>query len=77
VVLSRIVLVVALASGCGQSLFDARVTPTRCGDDGGTDGPVASTCPAGCIGDAAADFDGSPTGSTGRWRYLDDRRTRA
>jgi len=78
VVLSRIVLVVALASGCGQSLFDARGdTDGGAGDDGGTDGPVASTCPAGCIGDAAADFDGSPTGSTGRWRYLDDRRTRA
>jgi len=78
VVLSRIVLVLALVSGCGQSLFDARgETDGGAGGDGGTDGSVASSCPAGCIGDAAADFDGSPAGSTGRWRYLDDLRTRA
>jgi len=77
VVLSRIVLVIALASGCGQSLFDARGELDGGGDDGGTDGPVASSCPAGCIADAAADFDGSPTGSNAYWRYLEDRRTRA
>ena len=77
-VLIRIALAMLTLTGCGQSLFDSRGdTDGGAGDDGGgTDGPVASTCPAGCIGDAAADFDGTPAGSTGRWRYLDDRRTR-
>jgi hypothetical protein len=74
VVLIRTALALVTLAGCGQSLFDARGTTD--GGSGGPDGPVASTCPAGCIGDAAADFDGSPAGSTGRWRYLDDRRTR-
>jgi hypothetical protein len=83
VVLSRIGLLLIALAGCGQSLFDSRGDIDGGpgggdgGDGGGTDGPVASSCPAGCIGDAAADFDGSPAGSTGRWRYLDDRRTRA
>ena len=73
-----IALGVALA-GCGQSLFDSRgdIDAGPGGDGGDIDAPAASSCPAGCIGDAAADFDGSPAGSTGRWRYLDDRRTRA
>ncbi len=74
-VLIRAALALVTLAGCGQSLFDSR--GDNDGGDAGTDGPVASTCPAGCIGDAAADFDGSPAGSTGRWRYLDDRRTRA
>ncbi|MBA3452158.1 MAG: LamG domain-containing protein, partial [Deltaproteobacteria bacterium] len=66
-------------SGCGQSLFDSRgdTDGGSGGEGGGGDGPVANMCPAGCIGDAAGDFDGSPAGSTGRWRYLDDTRSRA
>lgn len=76
-VLIRSALVLVTLAGCGQSLFDSRGEGDGDGGNGGPDGPVASTCPAGCIGDAAADFDGSPAGSTGRWRYLDDRRTRA
>ncbi len=74
-VLIRTALALVTFAGCGQSLFDSRGDNDGDGD-GGTDGPIASSCPAGCIGDAATDFDGSPTGSTGRWRYLDDRRTR-
>lgn len=76
-VLIRFALALVTLAGCGQSLFDSRGDTDGGTGDGGGDGPVASTCPAGCIGDAAADFDGSPAGSTGRWRYLDDRRTRA
>lgn len=77
-VLIRVLVLATLAAGCGQSLFDNNGdtdggTP---GDGGGTDGPVAATCPAPCVADAAADFDGSPRGTSGHWRYLDDRRTR-
>lgn len=72
----KAVALVALASsswGCKQSLFDAH------GDtDGGAggDGAIALTCPGPCLGDAGGDFDGSPNGKTGRWRYLDDHRDR-
>lgn len=61
--------VVALLGACSQSLFDNGGTP-------GDDTNVPETCPAPCLGDAGGDFDGSPAGSTGRWRYLDDRRDR-
>ncbi len=56
---------------CRQSLFDAHI-------EGGTagDAPPAQVCPAPCIGDSGADFDGSATGTTGRWRYLADHRNR-
>ena len=65
-----VVLVALFAPACSKSLFD-NGTP---GDDGG--GPVPDTCPAPCLGDASGDFDGSPTGSNQRWRYLDDHRDR-
>lgn len=66
-VLNRSVLVFLLAAaGCGQSLFD--------GNGGGSSGDAApsATCPATCLADAGGDFDGSPGGRTGRWRYLED-----
>ena len=70
-VLIRILGVVTLIAGCDQSLFD---------NGGGTDGGSGSgdplMCPGGCLANAAADFDGSPTGSTMHWRYLDDHRDR-
>jgi hypothetical protein len=61
-----------LAAGCKQSLFDAH------GDPGATpDGALAAlTCPAPCIADAAANFDGTPGGIGGHWRYLEDQRNR-
>lgn len=72
----RLALVIALA-GCGQSLFDSRGSADG-GGGGGGDGTVPSTCPAPCLADAAGDFDGTPRGATGVWRYLDDMRpTRA
>jgi len=63
-----------LLAACSQSLFDNNGGNR----DGGTGGemPVASTCTAPCVGDAAADFDGSPGGANGRWRYLEDLRDR-
>ncbi len=76
VLIRVLVLAMLAAAGCGQSLFDNRGDTDGGTGDGGTDGPVAATCPAPCVADAATDFDGTPTGSTGRWRYLDDRRTR-
>lgn len=61
----------ATLAGCKeQSLFD----------EGGKEqegpGPVGSSCPSQCLGDAARDFNGEATGATERWRYLEDRRDR-
>lgn len=69
----RIAVLIALA-GCGQSLFDSHGSVDG---GGGGDSSVPASCPTPCLADAAADFDGSPRGSTGVWRYLDDMRTRA
>lgn len=58
------------AAGCGQSLFDAYGPRDGGpgGDGGDGDGAIPQTCPADCAGDAAADFDKSPS----PWRYLED-----
>ncbi|HET9484633.1 MAG TPA: LamG-like jellyroll fold domain-containing protein, partial [Xanthomonadales bacterium] len=45
-------------------------------DGGGGEMPVSSSCTAPCVGDAGADFDSTPMGKNGRWRYLEDRRNR-
>ncbi len=62
--------VFVLVAGCGQSLFDNNTGSGT--DGGGGSNMVASSCPAGCVGDAAADIDG------GRdvWRYVEDARNR-
>jgi hypothetical protein len=60
-----------LAAGCSESLFDAHSAP-----DGGGAVNVPATCPAPCLADAAADFNGTPGGAGGKWRYLDDHRDR-
>lgn len=73
-VLIRVTLIVLLA-GCGQSLFDSHGSVDS-GAAGG-DSSVPASCPTPCLADAAGDFDGSPRGSTGLWRYLDDMRNRA
>lgn len=73
-VLIRVLGLCALVAGCGQSLFDSRGGTD--GGGGGGDGNVPSTCPAPCLADAASDFDGTPTGTTMRWRYLEDHRDR-
>jgi hypothetical protein len=73
-VVLRAILILALTA-CSQSLFDNNAN----GKDGGTTGDemaVPNTCPAPCVGDAAADFDGTAGGSNMRWRYLEDRRNR-
>lgn len=64
----------ALVAGCGQSLFDNHVGDGTGGDggNGSGDGMVASSCPGGCIGDAAADVGGGRVG----WRYVEDARNR-
>lgn len=71
-----LVLSCVLPGGCGQSLFDAHGAID--GGGGGTDATpvVPATCPAPCLADAAADFNGTPGGAGGRWRYLDDHRDR-
>ena len=68
----RSALLVLLAA-CSQSLFDNN--PNK---DGGTGGEmtVANMCTAPCVGDAAADFDGTPGGANGRWRYVEDLKNR-
>jgi hypothetical protein len=82
-VLSRALWVLlVLAAGCGQSLFDAhgrRDGGVIGGDDGGggDDGSVPVTCPAdACLGDVAADFTNAQGGVNGHWRYLEDKRNR-
>lgn len=60
---------------CRQSLFDAHFE----GKDASSQSDAersAQMCPAPCLGNSGGDFDGSATGSTGRWRYLDDHRDR-
>lgn len=64
------------AAACNHSLFDNNPGggSAGAGSDAGSDGPgVPATCPAGCLGDAAADFNGSDTGTTHVWRYLEDQ----
>ena len=80
-VLTKLLACIALmaTAACNQSLFEHGSTA---GDDtspgdGGADSSVPATCQAPCVADAAADFDGTATGSTHRWRYLDDTRQRA
>ncbi|HEY5933346.1 MAG TPA: LamG domain-containing protein [Kofleriaceae bacterium] len=73
-VLIRLALL-ALVSACGQSLFDNN--PERDGGGSGSDGDVANACPETCIGDVAADFDGTAGGTGDRWRYFEDVRNRA
>jgi hypothetical protein len=72
VVLIRALCLAALVAGCGESLFDSHGST----DGGDGDGAVAASCPSPCLADAAGDFDGTPNGSTGHWRYLDDTRNR-
>ncbi|TMQ06848.1 MAG: LamG domain-containing protein [Deltaproteobacteria bacterium] len=62
---------VACAAACTESLFDSH------GPGGGSGSNMGPTsCDAPCIADAAVDFDGSPTGKSQAWRYLDDHRDR-
>ncbi|HET9627147.1 MAG TPA: LamG domain-containing protein [Kofleriaceae bacterium] len=69
--------VLALGLGaCTVSIFEDRDHHHHGDDDGGATPPPPPTCGAACIGDAAADFNGAPTGATGHWRYLDDHRDR-
>lgn len=65
----------AAATACSHSLFDNRPGGgPGSGNDAGSDGPpIPVSCPDGCLGDAAADFDGSDTGTTHVWRYLEDQ----
>jgi 3D (Asp-Asp-Asp) domain-containing protein len=79
VVLIRALVVLLAISGCSESLFGVhsdRNGGPRDGGDGGDDASVPDTCPASCIADAAASFDGSVGGAGGRWRYLGDKRDR-
>jgi hypothetical protein len=62
---------VACAAACTESLFDSHGPG---GGSGSNTGPA--TCDAPCIADAAVDFDGSATGKSQAWRYLEDLRNR-
>ncbi|HWU86498.1 MAG TPA: LamG domain-containing protein [Kofleriaceae bacterium] len=74
--LVAMLLIAGAGAGCGESLFDAHGRGGPDGGGGDDDGAVPTTCPDPCLADAAADFDGSPGGKGGHWRYLDDRRDR-
>ncbi len=60
--------------GCQQSLFDSHGKAKDSGSD--IDALPAETCPAPCLANSGGDFDGTPHGTTERWRYLDDHRDR-
>jgi concanavalin A-like lectin/glucanase superfamily protein len=68
------VLGLLLLGGCGRLLFDSHGGGS--GDGGSGSNDVPSTCPAGCIADAAADFNAA-SGIANHWRYLDDHRDRS
>jgi len=73
--LSIALLAALAAAACNHSLFDNRPggSPGN-GSDAGSDGPaIPASCPDRCLGDAAANFDGSDTGTTHVWRYLEDQ----
>jgi hypothetical protein len=61
----------AMNGGCKQSLFDSNTGGGGPDGGGGGDGSVASSCPATCLADAAADF------GKASWRYLEDLRIRS
>lgn len=71
----------AIALGaCNQSLFDNNLGGSGSGSGSGSgdaaappDAAVPVSCPTTCLGDAAANFDGTPRGSNGRWRYVEDQ----
>jgi Concanavalin A-like lectin/glucanases superfamily len=69
-----VVAALVAMSGCRESLFDANGGGQPGGD---RDGSVSESCPATCIADAAAAFDGSVDGADDRWRYVNDRRNRS
>jgi hypothetical protein len=69
----------ALALGaCTVSIFEngnGNGTGSNAGSgSSGAPPPPPATCGAACVGDAGQDFNGTPTGKTGRWRYLEDHR---
>jgi hypothetical protein len=66
---------VLLLAGCSESLFGAHhVSHSDAGVD--PDGDVVpGVCTAPCVADAAKEFDGTPGGMGGHWRYLDDSRS--
>ena len=69
-------LCVVLLAGCSESLFGAH-RGIQVDDGGGSDsGDPPGTCTGSCIADAAADFDGMPSGAGNHWRYLEDLRNR-
>lgn len=69
---ARALVLGALLVGCGESLFDARGPGNERRDAASDGGDELGTCTTPCIADAAADFDGTPGGRGGHWRYLDD-----
>lgn len=71
-VLRLLVILIAL-TGCKQSLFDSHGGDDD-GSNGGGDGSIASSCPAPCLGDGGAAFDGTAMGTDQHWRYLEDHK---
>lgn len=63
-----------VAFGCHQSLFDSHGKAKEAGSD--IDALPEENCPAPCLANSGGDFDGTPRGTTDRWRYLDDHRNR-
>ena len=77
VVLARILIAALLLAGCKESLFDSHGNGGTGDGSGSGDGMMVPTsCPATCLADAAADFDGTAGGSGNHWAYLDDQRNR-
>ncbi|HEY0194154.1 MAG TPA: LamG domain-containing protein [Kofleriaceae bacterium] len=67
---------IVLLGACSTSLFD-NASPSGHHDPDAPDGPAPSYCDtASCFTSAGPELDGTPRGSSGRWRYLEDHRDR-
>ena len=72
----RLLVILVTLTGCKQSLFDSHGGDDDGSNGGGGDGSIASSCPAPCLGDGGAAFDGTAMGSDMHWRYLEDHKDR-
>lgn len=70
-----VVLGAVVLAGCSESLFGAHHGGRPADDAASDSNTVPAVCPASCLADAGAEFDGTAGGMQGHWRYLDDKRS--
>ncbi|HEU4731141.1 MAG TPA: LamG-like jellyroll fold domain-containing protein [Kofleriaceae bacterium] len=75
VLVARLGALSLMLAGCNESLFGAHRGGPGAGDAGPDGGDVPGVCVAPCVANAGAEYDGTPGGKGGHWRYLDDLRS--